>query len=124
MFRFTRHLIDVKQIEPYCVEGYITGAIINPYVVLEMRWDDEEHDAWTEGEGYLDGLIGLRDDILRQDYRVLPLAWLAILHTWAFDEEAVEPSVPPGLQQLTLALHNFSGGYYLGHSRRTANAAD
>jgi hypothetical protein len=123
LFRFPRHLIDVKQVEPYCVEDYITYDIVNDYVVLEMQWDDEEYYAWTDGEGYLDGLVGLRDDILRQDYRVLYLAWLAILHTWAIAEEAVEPPVPPGLRQLTPALHNFMEAFHLGEALVNVAAA-
>jgi hypothetical protein len=123
LFRFPRHLIDVEQIEPYCIEDYIACEIINDYVVLAMQWDDEEYDAWTEGEGYLDGLIGLRDDILRQDYRVLYLAWLAILHTWVIDEEAVEPPVPPGLQQLTPALRNFMEAFHLDEALVNVAAA-
>jgi hypothetical protein len=114
LFRFPRHLVDVKQIEPYCIEEHITCEIMNDYVVLEMRWDVEDgYYDWVEGEGCLDGLISLRDDILRQDYRVLYLAWLAILHTWEIDEENLEPPVPPGLQQLTPALRKFMEAFHL-----------
>lgn len=124
LFRFPRHLIDVKQMEPYCVEEYITCEIINDYVVLEMQWNVEDgYYDWVDGEGYLDGLIGLRDDILRQDYRVLYLAWLAILHTWKIDDEDVEPPVPPGLQQLTPALRKFMEAFHLGEALINVAAA-
>lgn len=89
-----------------------------------MRWDTEEglYD-WVDGEGYLDGLIGLRDDILRQDCRVLYLAWLAILHTWEIDDQDVEPPVPPGLRQLTPALRKFMEAFHLDESLVNVAAA-
>jgi len=124
LFRFPRHLIDLKQLEPYCVEDYITCEIINDYAVLEMCWDTEDGlYGWVDGEGYLDGLIGLRDDILRQDYRVLYLAWLAILHTWEIDDQDVEPPVPPGLRQLTPALRRFMEAFHLDEALVNVAAA-
>jgi hypothetical protein len=117
MFRFPQHLIDIEQIELYCVENYITCETINDYVVLDMRWDDEEwYGDWVEGEGYLDGLISLRDDILRQDYRALYLAWLSVTHTWKISEDDIEPPVPPGLQKLTPALRRFMEAFHLDES--------
>jgi hypothetical protein len=114
MFRFPRHLIDLKQIEPYCVEDFISSEVIGDYVVLDIEWSIEDgHYGWVDGEGYLDGLIGLRDDILRQDYRVLYLAWLSLFHTWGIDEEDMEPPVPPGLQKLTPALRKFMEAFHL-----------
>ena len=32
--------------------------------------------AWTEGEGWLDDLIALREELIQGDFRVLYLAWL------------------------------------------------
>jgi hypothetical protein len=53
MFRFPKSLIDIKKMEPYCVEHYITCETIGDYVVLDMSWDDEEwYGDWVEGEGY------------------------------------------------------------------------
>lgn len=36
MFRFPNSLINVKQIEPYCVVSYVTCETIGDYVVLDM----------------------------------------------------------------------------------------
>ena len=48
-FRFPQHLVDVQQIEPYCIEEYITCEIMNDYVVLEMRRDVEDgYYDWVE----------------------------------------------------------------------------
>jgi hypothetical protein len=123
MFRFPKNLIDVKKIEPYCVEEYITCESTDDYVVLDMRWDEEEgYYDWVEGAGYLDGLITLRDDILRQDYRVLYLAWLSALHTWEITEDIVEPPVPPGLKKLTPPLHRFMEAFHVDDSLVTVAA--
>lgn len=123
MFRFPKNLVDVKKIEPYCVERYITCEATGDYVVLDMRWDEEEgYYGWVEGEGYLDGLITLRDDILRQDYRVLYLAWLSALHTWEITEDMVEPPVPPGLKNLTPPLRRFMEAFHVDDSLVTVAA--
>jgi hypothetical protein len=123
MFRFPNTLINVKQIEPYCVEHYITCETIGDYTVLDMRWGDEDwYGDWVEGEGYLDGLITLRDDILQQDYRVLYLAWLSALHTWEMTEDMVEPPVPPGLQKLTPPLRRFMEAFHIDESLVTIAA--
>ena len=123
MFRFPPKLIDFRQIEPYCVEPYVTCETIGDYVILDMRWDDQEgYGGWVEGEGSLDGLITLRDDILQQDYRVLYLAWLSALHTWEMTEDMVEPSVPPGLQKLTPPLRRFMEAFHVDKSLVTIAA--
>lgn len=117
MFRFPKNLVDVKKLEPYCVEEYITCESTGDYVILDMRWDEEEgYYGWIEGEGYLDGLITLRDDILRQDYRVLYLAWLSALHTGEITEDLVEPPVPPGLKKLTPSLRRFIEAFHVDES--------
>ena len=123
MFRFPNTLINVKQIEPYCVEQYISCETIGDYVILDIRWDDEDwYGDWVGGEGSLDGLITLRDDILQQDYRVLYLAWLSILHTWEITEDMVEPPVPPGLQKLTPPLCRFTEAFHVDESLATVAA--
>jgi hypothetical protein len=123
LFRFPNTLINIKQLEPYCVEDTITCETIGDYVVLDMSWDDEEwHGDWVEGEGSLDGLITLRDDILQQDYRVLYLAWLSALHTWEITENMVEPAVPPGLHKLTPPLRRFMELFHVDDSLVTIAA--
>ncbi len=118
MFRFPQALIDVRQIESYCVEDAVTCETIGEYVVLDIFWNDEggEYSDWVEGEGFLDGLISLREAILRQDYRVLYLAWLSAFHIGMVEEDEVEPPVPPGLQKLTPALRRFIEAFHVDES--------
>jgi len=51
-FRFPKELVDVTQLEPYCVEDFISCQTIGDYVVLDMQRSDEDGGyGWTEGEG-------------------------------------------------------------------------
>ena len=113
MFRFPEPLVDLDRMRQYHVEttdypsDAITVSTVGEYAVLNIQFHDEEDIGWIEGEGYLDSLVGLRDAILQQDYRLLYLAWLEGLTIEDADEGALEPPVPPGLRSLTPALENF-----------------
>ena len=77
-------------------------------MILDIRLDEEEGGSWIEGEGWLDSLVGLRDAVLHQDYRLLYLAWLkGVTLADDVDREAQEPPIPPGLRTLSPALENF-----------------
>ncbi|MEM7110847.1 MAG: hypothetical protein AAF614_00335 [Chloroflexota bacterium] len=109
LFRFPKTLIDTKQFEPYYVEDRVMYETVGDYIVLDLLLHQEESFyEWIEGEGTLDSLLVLRDDILKQDYRVLYLGWLCAINSWEVDEEAIEPPVPPGLRKLTPALRRFA----------------
>jgi hypothetical protein len=113
MFRFPQNMIDLEQVKAYCVPAIIDEFISftkkGDYVVLNIEWHEEEAEwGWIEGEGWLPRLMGLRDDILRGDYRLLYLAWLKAM---TLDEEILdeveEPPVPPGLRQFSPGLRTF-----------------
>jgi hypothetical protein len=114
MFRFPRELIDLDQMQQYAAE--FLGSFVNAIrvgtesqcIVLNIDLGEEGGLGWIVGEGWLDSLIGLRDAILRRDYRVLYLAWLKGIATGhREDDDDLEPPVPPGLQTLTPALERF-----------------
>ncbi len=113
MFRFPKKAIDLEQVKPYCrpyfVEEFVSFAEKGEYVVLNIEWHEEESEwGWIEGSGWLPRLMGLRDDILRGDYRLLYLAWLkAIALEPEMLDEVEEPPVPPGLRQLSPGLQTF-----------------
>jgi hypothetical protein len=114
MFRFPKSLVDLEQMQQYNVVtvDYPSDALNvyakGEYAILDIQLHEEEGLGWIEGEGWLDSLVGLRDAILQQDYRLLYLAWLKGL-TLAYDadKDALEPPVPPGLGNLTPALDSF-----------------
>jgi hypothetical protein len=114
MFRFPKILVDAEEMRQYNVvtETYPFDAIDvsthGEYVILDIRLDEEEGGGWIEGEGWLDSLVGLREALLQQDYRLLYLAWLkGLALTDDIDREAQEPPVPPGLRTLSPALEDF-----------------
>jgi hypothetical protein len=128
MFRFPKGLIDVELMQKYCIEDIVEVSEINNFVILEISINEEEgFDGWIEGEGNLSSLIGLRQEILQGDYRLLYLAWLkGITYLDELDdedederdddeendekndeEEGLEPPVPPNFGKLSSSLQAF-----------------
>lgn len=107
MFRFPKSLIDLKAVQPYEVEDIIEFRETGKQIVLDMQFHEEGVMFWVEGEGRLSSLTRLRDDILRQDYRALYLAWLKAVLLGGVDKSEVEPRVPPGIRSLSSALRDF-----------------
>jgi hypothetical protein len=124
MFRFTKAMIDVERMLKYCVEDLIAVSEINNFVILEISINDEEGFGWIEGEGNLSSLIGLRQEILQGDYRLLYLAWLKAITYLELDEEELEPPVPPGLDKLSSPLQAFIDAFELNeHLLKVATTA-
>lgn len=120
MFRFPKGLLDEADIEPYCVDEYISFETIGNYQVLDLDFNPEDGGGWVEADSSLSHFIRLRADILDGDYRLLYLAWLkAVTFYGAPDEDEYdendpdspaydrEPPVPPGLKKLSPALQSF-----------------
>jgi hypothetical protein len=115
MFRFPKTVIDLEQVRPYCppydVEEFMPFFVSftekEAHAVLNIEWHEEGGWGWIEGEGWLPRLMGLRDDILRGDYRLLYLAWLKAVTLEDMLDEVEEPPVPPGLRQLSSGLRTF-----------------
>lgn len=73
-------------------------------------WERNEEGGWFEtgGEGLIDELIGIREELLRGDYRALFLGWLADFDPQEWqdpkDGEVLVPPIPSGLNQLSPSL--------------------
>ena len=120
MFRFPTGLIDESDIEPYCVDEYISFETIGEYQVLDLDFNPEDGGGWMEPDASLSHFIRLRADILDGDYRLLYLAWLKAMTFYGvsddddYEEDDAdyptydrEPPVPPGLKKLSPALQSF-----------------
>lgn len=120
MFRFPMGLIDEADIEPYCVDEYISFETLGQYQVLDLDFNPEDGGGWMEAEAGLSHFIRLRADILEGDYRLLYLAWLKAMTFYGVPDDDEyedddpdstaydrEPSVPPGLKKLSPALQSF-----------------
>jgi len=73
-------------------------------------WERNEEGGWFEsgGDGLMDELIGIREELMCGDYRALFLGWLADFDPdeWRDpkDDTVLVPPIPPGLDQLSPAL--------------------
>lgn len=113
IFRLPCSLIDREAVAQYCLAENIDSRQTpdQQYLLLDIHFHDEELMGWTEGEGWLDELVELRQALLHGDVRVLYLAWLKAAE-WAqgsgeYDGNIVEPPVPAGLGNLSPALNAF-----------------
>jgi hypothetical protein len=118
MFRFPDGMIDKADIEPYCVDEYITFERLGNYQVLDLDFGPEDGGGWMEAEAGLSHFIRLRADLLEGDFRLPYLAWLKAM-TMAGDPyesedddtditaDHRESPVPPGLKKLSPSLQDF-----------------
>jgi hypothetical protein len=125
MFRFPLEAIDSEKIAVFEREaetGFTTHLQLlkkKNCWLLDFYWsDDGEDDRWMEEDFSLGGLISIREQIMRDDYRALYLFWIK-LATYAHlydveeyedeleDEESQHPIVPPNLGKLNSTLRNF-----------------
>jgi len=69
------------------------------YTLLDF-WSEDEHGDWDTGEGWLPSVVSVRADILSGDLRSLYLGWLLGVQRGDFDDEELEPVLPPGCPSL------------------------
>jgi hypothetical protein len=109
MLRLPATLLPPETANRYAIEPAVQVHISGDSVILEFALDEEEPE-WVEGEGWLDSLLPLRDEIARGDLRALYIGWLSA--HWMGDiecfeeeeDEEREPPVPPRLKKLSVPL--------------------
>lgn len=113
-FRYPKGLLDLRRLEPYCLDStmVIDHQTVGDSVIIGFDWNPEDSTDWIEADGLVDGVVGLYQEIMGGDYRALYLAWLRAIQNGAdysgeFEEETLEPPVPPGLDELSPALTDF-----------------
>jgi hypothetical protein len=106
MFRFPKSLLNLDLLKSYCLEDSVEIIEKENYIILNLRYQDEDGFGWIEGDGYLDKFIRFRQDILEEDYRCLYITWLKMIdcHVDVQDHDE-EPPVPQGLKNLSTALN-------------------
>ena len=110
---FPKGAIAPEALQPYLRGGEryevtLTVKEIGNRCVIWWEHKEEGGWGWTEGEGFMDQLIGVREELMRGDYRALFLGWLADFDPdeWRDpkDGAVVMPPIPAGLDHLSPAL--------------------
>ena len=100
-------LLDFKIARSYCSGDHFSVRLSGDKVILDFLSESEDGGDWEENLR-LTSFLSLRTDLSRGDLRCLYLGWLSGLQSDEYDEEEVEPIVPPGLQNLNPALANLT----------------
>jgi hypothetical protein len=110
---FPEGCLSPEAIQPYLRDGERYEDTLTVKEVSHrciVWWERNEEGGWgrTEGEGILDQLTGIREELMRGDYRALFLGWLADFdpEEWRDpkDNAVVMPPIPAGLDRLSPAL--------------------
>ena len=105
--RLPSALLDLKTAQIYCNGDNASARLSNDKIILDFVSESEDGGEWEEGLR-LSSFLSLRTDLSRGDLRCLYLTWLANVQNEDYEEEELEPIVPPGLAQLSPALINFA----------------
>ena len=105
--------IPPETIEPHLrggdrYENTLTVKIIGDRCIVWWERNEEGGGEWIEGEGHIDQLVAIREELMHGDYRALFLGWLADFdpEEWRDPEDGavVMPPIPTGLDHLSPAL--------------------
>ncbi len=108
MLKLPLALPDKAAIEPFLADEVVELHETKTHRVIDFNLNEEEGgDGWEEGEGWLGGLLRLRDELMAGDLRCLYLGWLAGVGLGMVGEDAIEPPVPAGLKRLTATQVSF-----------------
>jgi hypothetical protein len=101
-FRFPISAIKYEAFRRFGFGETINIKRKDAHLIVDLFFQDESLCDWVDGEGTLDRVIGLYDDLLDEDYRSLFLSWLQaafLEHGW--DPNVALPPVPPGLREFS-----------------------
>jgi hypothetical protein len=105
MFRLPRGVLDPETARPYCYPDTASLIETDGHLILSLNVDREEaDDYWDEPGGQLAVMAQARSELAAGDLRLLYLAWLLALQSDFVDDEETEPSVPPGMKNLSAGL--------------------
>ncbi len=108
-FRYPKGSVDLKALRRYAA-GHtveIRSTARDVIVTISLESAGESFDTADDGTSWLPSLIALRADIASGDERALYLAWLLDVQCGEFDDDAVEPGRPDGLDRLSPTLESF-----------------
>jgi len=126
MLRLPRTVLPADDLTPYGAEDILTWKTTEQHTIIEWRLEHEPSGDRVDGEGWMDRLLPIRDELARGDYRSLYIGWLRAVQIgiWEDEDESeeaeeeieaeemddgipargpIEPVVPRGLRHLTAA---------------------
>lgn len=103
MIRVPSTLLDLETARQYAPDEPALARSHGGHTIVELQSDMEEFFGWVEGDGWMDRLRAVRDELVAGDLRPLYLGWLMLVMWDEPDSEEPEPPVPPGLGELTPA---------------------
>jgi len=102
--RLPQELVDLKQLRSILPGEAARVRRAGRFVIVSFESEVEPEGDWDDGTGWMGSLVSLRSDLLRGDLRCLYLGWLHSVESHEFSEDALEPPVPAGLQELSAPL--------------------
>jgi hypothetical protein len=103
MLRVPKARVDVASLKPYFAAGREARLTSHgEQIVFDFTSEDEEPEYKEGDPGLLAALSPLRAELMRGDLRPAYLGWLLAMQE-NDDDDKVEPPVPAGLSELTVA---------------------
>jgi len=102
-FRAPADSIDPKSVRPYQSDTGLEVHVAGEHVFFDICSETEDDEDWDDGGGWMASLAPLREEVLCGDLRPFYLAWLAAIPANDVDEDDLEPPVPAGLGDLSVA---------------------
>src|SRR5258708_979675 len=87
MLRLPRTTLPDDTLARYATNDGLDWWATDEHTILEWRLDGDPPDEWVEGEGWLDQLLPIRDELARGDYRSLYIGWLSSIADESLEEE-------------------------------------
>ncbi|MCL4539392.1 MAG: hypothetical protein M1378_07295 [Bacteroidetes bacterium] len=107
MLRVPARVVDLAVVEEYCGDDSLTCRKKGDNLIFSFLAEEEDSE-WYEAERSLASLVQLRSDLMQGDYRCLYLGWLLAVQAGEFDDDTLEPPVPPGLRSLNAPLRTLA----------------
>lgn len=102
-----------KTIQPYLrgddpYDNTLTFREVGDRYIVCWERNEEDGCEWIDGKGIIDQLVGIREELMRGDFRSLFLGWLGEFDPEELrspdDDAPVMPPIPAGLDRLSAAL--------------------
>lgn len=87
LLRFPREVVPGDTLALYATEEALDWWTTEEGTIVEWQLNDEPTGEWVEGEGWMDRLLPLRDELVRGDYHSLYIGWLSSLGQGSPDED-------------------------------------